>query len=289
MQARGNGSLNFIIAALRIRRGLLSFGWLGLRIMFLVVPLHASGQSATVKKNPFAGTDKFPEFRDFSALSGSTYGVDSDGFTSLSGPTAFSTPIAHVLGRGQFRIGGGATSFSSSPAVNQTDSDGTFFATYGHTIGRVNAAVSIMVLSQDLNFALNGQVQYVPSRSSRWVASAGVQDWRGHGGSSGDQVAGDNRTSTSVFGVVTYRADTPRAPVYLSAGIGFRRFSNGFGSISYQVAKPVRVWVEHDGFGVNEGILLTWRQRDSHRSPEFNALIGLVKGRYFTIGGGLGF
>jgi len=258
-------------------------------ILGLSTQSHTAMAQSRGSRNPFLGAEQFPEFRDFSALSGSTYGVDASGYVSLSGPTALSTPIAHVLGHGQFRLGGGFTSFNSSPAFRDHNSDGTFFGTYGQTVGRFNAAVSLMVLSIARNLSMNGQIQYVPAASSQWAASIGIQDWRGAGGSAGEAIAGDGRKSRSPFGVLTYRVDMLRSPVYLSAGVGLRRFQGGFGSVSYQVSQPVRVWMEHDGFGINSGVLLSWKTDRSTRSPEVNALIGLVKNRYLTLGGGMGF
>lgn len=255
-------------------------------------------------QDPVAGREQFPEFRNFSGLAGSGYGVDSKGYPSLSGPTAFSTPVAHVLGHDHFRVLFAKTSFTSSPEFSNKKSDGTLFGTFGHTFGRINVAITDMVLSDTLNQAFNLQAQYIPSADSRLVGSIGIQDLRGGGGSAGNGVAGDDRNSRSYFGVVTYRVDTGRSPnvsdpaedddsvrrpLYVSLGIGTRRFHDPFGSVSYQVVKPVRFWAEHDGFGFNEGVTAAWMVGTGKHRVELSTTIGLQKSRYFTWAASLGF
>src|SRR5947209_20214071 len=53
--------------------------------------------------DPTAGPEHFPQFRNLSALAGSGFGADSKGYSTLSGPTALSTPVAPVLSHTQFR------------------------------------------------------------------------------------------------------------------------------------------------------------------------------------------
>ncbi len=241
------------------------------------------------QQDPLAGRNRFPEFRNLSGLAGGGYGVDSDGRLSLSGPTALSTPVAHVLGRDHFWILGEKTSLHNTPEINNSWTNGTFCLAYGHTFGQFNVAVSDTVLSGYGNQAINLQAQYIPLPSMRLVGSIGVQDIRGGGGSSGTNVPGDNVKSTSYFGVVTYRFDACKAPLYVSAGIGTRRFRQGFLSASYRVLPPMRVWVEHDGFGPNFGALLTWLITRRGDGPEANVRAGLIQRRYVTLGVGLGF
>src|SRR5437016_12117087 len=103
-------------------------------IMALAVLLPASASFAA--DDPTAGPERFPQFRNLSALAGSGFGADARGFSSLSGPTALSTPVAHVLGHNQFRIAGGKMSFDSSPTLSSGKSNGTFYLMYGATLGR---------------------------------------------------------------------------------------------------------------------------------------------------------
>lgn len=252
-------------------------------LLLMGVPVAALGQ-----EDPLIGVDRFPQFRNLSGLSGSGYGLDSRGYYSLSGPTALSTPVGPALGHNQVHLAIARASRDAGPSVLRF-ANGTVVGSFGVTLGNMNVAVSDMLLSQQLDQAFNFQVQVPTPLASRWTGSFGVQDIGGGGGSSGDGAPGDSRTSRSFFGVVTYRADTGRDPVYLSAGWGTRRFANLFGSLSYRVTGPVRVWVEHDGFGVNEGMLLGWRLRDGRRAPELTALFGYIESKYLVLSAGIGF
>ena len=62
-----------------------------------------------------------------------------------------------------------------------------------------------------------------------------------------------------------------------------------FGSASYYVGGPLRTWLEYDGFGLNEGILLTHKVGKGHGSFNLNGSIGFVRGKYFLFSGGIGF
>ncbi len=251
--------------------------------------LLPSGASFAID-DPTAGPEHFPQFRNLSALAGSVFGADARGFSSLSGPTALSTPVAHVLGHNQFRIAGGAMSFTSSPELGESKSNGTFYLMYGATLGRFNIAISPMFLSGGLDRAWNLQAQLIPDDKSHVAFSIGVQDIDGTGGSAGEGFpAEDGRSSRSFFGVATYRVDTSKSPVYVSAGVGTRRFRAAFASLSHQIAQPVRIYAEYDGFGINDGVLFSWKSGAAKRSPEVNAGIGFVRSRYFTLMAGVGF
>jgi len=240
--------------------------------------------------DPTAGPENFPHFRNISALAGSVFGADARGFSSLSGPTALSTPVAHVLGHNQFRLAGGAMSFSSSPELSSSNSNGTFYLMYGATLGRFNVAISPMFLSRGGDRSFNLQAQLIPEDTSHVAFSVGVQDIEGGGGSAGEGFpADDGKSSRSFFGVATYRVDTAKSPVYISAGVGTRRFRAAFASVSHQIAQPVRIYAEYDGFGINDGILFSWKSGAAKRSPEVNAGIGFVRSRYFTLMAGVGF
>jgi hypothetical protein len=128
----------------------------------------------------------------------------------------------------------------------------------------------------------------MPAGNPRLVPSIGVQDLLGTGGSAGTGLPTDGRSSQSVFGVLTYRLETGRRPVYLSAGIGSRRFRNSFQSASYQVSRSTRVWLEYDGFGLNEGALFTYRI-GGRNGPFLNTVVGLVRTQYLTLGLFIGF
>jgi hypothetical protein len=136
--------------------------------------------------------------------------------------------------------------------------------------------------------SFNLQIQPIPAKDSHWVWSAGIQHLNRGNGSAGEGHPEDFRSSRSVFAVTTYRLDTARNPIYLSAGTGIRRFGPAFGSMSYQISNPLRIWVEHDTFGVNYGLLMT-QKVEGLRRAEMNLLLGVIKGKYFTFSIGFGF
>jgi hypothetical protein len=236
-------------------------------------------QPAYGQTDPTTGVNSFPQYRNLSGLAGGGYGVDVRGYSSPAGPVALSTPVAYVLGRSQFRIGIARASFTSEPSFFKK-ANGTGILTYGHTLGRVNVAVTGMMLSDRHDQSFHLQLQYISSPDSRWAGSIGVQDWGGGGGSSGTDFPGDERSSRSVFGVATYRWDCGTTPIYLSGGVGTRRFGQGFLGASAQVAQPLRLWIEHDGFGLNAGGLVTLRSGRGRGSLEYNLLYGMIKLKY---------
>jgi hypothetical protein len=250
--------------------------------------LVAASRTAA-QRNPFSGPDQFPQFRNLSGLAGGGYGVDAGGNGSLAGATAYSTPIGYVLGHDQFRIGIAKLSYDSGPNWDNGHSNGKGIITFGHSFGQFNFTFTDLFKSLVLDQAYNLQIAYQPSTSAVLVPSIGVQDLLGHGGSAGIGNPTDNAISRSIFGVLTWRIDLPRRPLFLSAGGGNHRFSKGFASTSYQVAGPLRGWLEYDGWGFNEGFLLTYRTRVASKPMEFNADLGLVRGRYLAIAGVIGF
>ena len=121
------------------------------------------------------------------------------------------------------------------------------------------------------------------TKAGATLATVGIQS---HG--SGTGVPGDERTSTSFFGVATIRATDGENPLWISAGVGNKRFRNGFINASAAVAKPVRLWAEYDGFDPNFGALFTLHSGGGDRPTEFTILVGMVK-KYPTLAFGLGF
>src|SRR5690242_16955907 len=110
---------------------------------------------AAAQHNPFVGPGQYPQFRNLSGLAGGAYGLDAEGEGSLSGPTAYSTPIAYVLGHDQFRIGIGKASFSTSPNFDNNHSNGKGIFTFGHTFGSFNFAVTDFIKSAQWDQAYN--------------------------------------------------------------------------------------------------------------------------------------
>jgi hypothetical protein len=256
-----------------------------LSAMLLGMPLTAIAQPG----DPFSGFNSYPQFRNLSGLSGSGYGVDIQGYRSLSGPVAFSTPVAHTLGRGQVQIVGGAMSFDSTPQYQGGRSNGSAAFTVGATLRRLNIAGTFFVKSGSFDQIYNAQIQYIPDDGAKWIFSLGAQDIEGRGGAAGESLPEDELSSQSFFGVVTYRWDTARSPIYVSAGFGTRRYGRMFGSISHQILKPLRLWAEADGYSLNYGVTGAWRLAPGRRGLELTTTAGMIRGQYFVWSVGLGF
>jgi hypothetical protein len=254
---------------------------------------------AACAQNPFGGVDGFPQFRQISGLSGGGYGLDIDGWGSLGGATAFSTPLGIALGHDQVRVGGGDTAFSWKyfPKRFEDDSHGSgkAFFTYGHSFDdQFTLTYSYLVKSFKGDASTNLQMAYKPRGQDSISTSLGVQDLIGNGGSALNGPT-QNDLSRSIFGAVTYKVPTGSTPVYVSAGYGSLRFDKGFANASYRVLYPVRLWAEYDGFGFNEGLLISYRSHErSEDSPATHAFeadlcLGVIRGRYPTAAITLGF
>ncbi|MEP6754624.1 MAG: hypothetical protein ABJA67_03910 [Chthonomonadales bacterium] len=262
----------------------------------LVLVLATGGQAQT----PLLGADKFPQLRGLNGLSGSGFGVDSDGHLSLSGATSFSTPVANVLGHGHVHVNYGGILAGTNPfTITRKSTNNTATGAFGMTVGAYNILVSDNVLSERLDQAFQVQVQVPLPTAKNMTLSFGALDVGGGAGSSGDGILNDARSSRSLFGVVTWKfapsdydpninADRYH-PMYVSVGGGTRRFANGFASISYQIARRYRTWAEYDGFGGNVGLTYATQVGLGGKKIELNALAGLVNGRYLTLGIGGGF
>lgn len=265
-----------------------------IRIRAAAAGLAFAAAVAAPAKGPFLGPNQFPQFRTLSGMSGAGFGLDFEGFGSLNGPTAFSTPIAYVLGHNQFRLTAGETLFDKHK-INHTTLAGKASLQYGATFGRFNIDAGVLVKSGRFDTAINAQVQYIPSSERSTSFSVGVQDIRGKAGSAGEDVPGDSESSRSIFGVVTQPFTLANRTVFFSGGIGTRRFQKGFASLSGQLTGPVRLWAEYDGFGFNEGILLAAggaKLGDSYakrKGEEADLMIGFARGRYLTAALTIGF
>lgn len=239
--------------------------------------------------NPFLGKNQYPQYRQLSGLSGGGYGVSADGRSSLEGPTAYSTPIAYVPGHDQIRLSFSSQSFDSAPNFAVLHANGKGIVSYGHTFGQFNIMASDTFKSHNLDQAYNLQAGIIPLRGEKLGFSIGVQDILGLGGSAGEALPTDRYSSQSVFMVGTYRIDTARRPIYFSAGIGTHRYTKSFESASYQFLKPLRGFLEYDGWGLSEGLLLTGHTGHGHSALELNANVVLIRGRFLTIGASIGF
>jgi len=211
----------------------------------------------------YTGYHKYPEFRTWSALPGSGYGLTPDGDFSSSGALAYSTPVAYSLGQWKTVIGAGVVGhaqgfdfFQTRQSGGQgdftTQGNGTGVISTGFGLGRAGMlTASLMELSGLGNTAFN--FQYSPGLQTHRVRYAfGVQDLRGNGGSSGQDEPGDSDNSTSFYGAAT--ADLGWNGSFVTAGTGTHRFAYGFANASTNIMRDGKVYAEFDGQFWNSGI-----------------------------------
>lgn len=208
---------------------------------------------------------------------------------------ALSTPIGYALGGWRWALAVASANEHGDLDVSFDDANrggknGTAAAVLGVPAGRHgHAAVSVMVLSSYGDNVYN--VQWQPAGQERFpiVASIGVQDAEGTGGTAGDGLPGDGRNSASGFLAATWEA---RSGLHVTLGTGTSRFEKGFGSVSWSAARGFKLMAEHDGYGWNfsgaVNLLGLGRLPSDPNAIERQAWlqIGWVNGRAFYLGCG---
>lgn len=255
----------------------------GTAVAFLFLTMSASLYAA----DDLGGKDQFPQFRVQSGLSGGGFGVLPNGRPSVMGAAALTTPIGYTISNhGSFSLFN--TSGDSNPFVfrernGYEDANGTGTFLIGGEYKGWRGSVGYMILSKNLDAAFNFQVS--PPTQGRVGVSFGVQDLSGGGGSAGTGGATDDDSSRSFFGAATY--DFGHS-VYGTLGVGSRRFKGVFGNASAPITPRLRATVEYDTFNWNAGLLYgAGRIKDLGgrlRDAEANFFLGLVAGKYGTIG-----
>jgi hypothetical protein len=243
--------------------------------------------------DPTAGNYSYHQIRTGSSLSGFMFGVDSQGYITPGGPVAYSTPVANTIGHGRFYLAGDQYSFDyEKPVFDGAHGNWNFSLIYGATFGRFNVSFTANVVDEFLETLGEIEVQYIPSRKDRLTFGVGVEDIFNTSptvrpGDIPDDQGRGTAPDDSFFGVATYNFGT-RYNVNLSSGVGNHRFRAWFDSVSVQVAHPVRVWAENDGYGINAGILY-WNKigRGRHGHP-ISVLLGNARLKYFLFGAGIG-
>jgi hypothetical protein len=207
-----------------------------------------------MRLSPFARKDQYPQFRFLSGLSGGGFAVDRLGRPNPDGAMALSTPIGYALGAWRWALTAASANEQGDWKVafddaNRTGTNGTAAAILGVPAGRLgHAAVSVMVLSSFGDNVYNLQWQPGGQQNSAVVASIGVQDVEGTGGSAGDGLPTDGRNSASGFVAATWEV---RPALHVTLGAGTSRFEKGFGSVSWSPARGYKLMAEHDGYGWN--------------------------------------
>lgn len=258
-------------------------------VCLLLLALAAPCTAQDSSFDPTGGPNSFHQLRSLSGLSGSGFGVDVKGYPSLSGPVAFTTPIAYVMGHNRFWLGGGQYSFGRRPGFDTFEGNWNAFLMAGASVGSFNVTATYNVVGDGWKTLYNFQVGWVPPKNFPVAFSIGVEDAFNRSIDGAVDEFGNVLADRTFFGVATYRLETRRNPVFLTLGIGTQRFNRPFGSASYQFARNYRGWMEFDHYSVNAGLVYATRLGSGKHALDFSALIGLARARNFLFGIGIGF
>ncbi len=256
--------------------------------MKLPICLILLGLGAMAAADWPGGKEQFPSFRNLSGLPGGAFGVTRNGEIGLRGAMGLSTPVAHSLGKNRWAIGLANLSSTREPRFfdfnesGNTTTNGTLQFMGGFEGGRYGRlTVGGAILSGVGDSVLNLHWQ-VPLSHESFALGIGVQDAFSTGGSAGEGHPSDGESSASLYAVAT----SELAPdLYLSLGLGTRRFEGVFGGISYALTPRLGALVEYDTFGWNTHLsydLGTWKNLSfAGHSARFVLGAGLVKGEFF--------
>lgn len=255
-----------------------------MRKLALVTSVLAGLASLACAQAELAGPDQFPQFRGVGGLTGNGFSVSPDGKPSKFGALSLSTPIGYTLGHQKLYVSGSVISpgsnlvgFRSGKGLN--DGNGTATVMAGLNLPNdARFAYTFVVLSSLGDNVSN--LQYQPGlQDGKTRFSLGVQDVFGDGGSAGESIPGDDRTSRSFFVAGTSEV---AANTFVSAGVGTRRFSKGFVNASANLTDELKAMVEHDGFNFNYGLAYTRGYDSADEGRSVTMFLGYVRGRYLT-------
>jgi hypothetical protein len=181
-----------------------------------------------------------------------------DGRISPFGAVTHSNPVAYGFAPLRFAVMFDALSRNLRPA-GFTNSSTSPDKISGNGTAGVMGAIPIghfgtltggwMVLSGLYDNV--GNAQFTPRTNGPVKFAVGVQDYWGNGGSSGENLPGDNDPSTSWYAVASTEF---RPGVHGSLGIGTKRFGPMFGSVSAALNDRTAAYIEHDSFNLNYGL-----------------------------------
>jgi hypothetical protein len=200
---------------------------------------------------------------------------------------SFSTPIGYSLSNWHVSVIGANTSdyqFFRLPhfagSLVQDDSLGKLSIQAGASLGRLGSlTASFMEVSSDRDSAFSFEYQ-APLFYKGIGLGVGVQDIAGE---RGDRPVGQPGvlSSRSLFAVAT--APLPYG-IYVSAGMGDRRFGKGFGNVSAPIGNRFKAVLEYDGFNFNEALAFDPRALQSlklfRRTVSTTMMIGFVRSKY---------
>jgi len=209
----------------------------------------------------------YPQFRYTGGLPGNGFGVTADGTAGFKGAMSQCIPLGYTPGHGSyaFALNDGTIKGHDGICIGTGEgANGNFFAAYGFNIGKHAICPSYDAVDGDLNPAYNLQVQVANETKTRPGISVGVLDimnWR----ESTRGVPPGDAGARSFYAAATKRFGADKHPVYATVGVGSNRFRGGFGGLSYDVTRRVKVLAEYDAFAFNAGVAadLTGGKRNS--------------------------
>lgn len=245
------------------------------------------------------GEDRFPQFRSNGVLPGTGASLLPDGRISPFGAVSHSTPVAYGFAPLRFAVMFDSlsrnmqlSSFDSN-GPDQVSGNGTAGAMIGLPVGRFGTLTGSWMILSGL-YDNVGNAQFTPRTDGPVKFAVGVQDYWGNGGSSGENLPGDNDSSTSWYAVASTEF---RPGVHGSLGVGTKRFGPMFGSVSAALNDRTAAYIEHDSFNLNYGVrfstpLFTRVQSGWGRDAEMGYAfinVGVVAGKYAYWGVSLAF
>lgn len=263
-------------------------GWLALGAVLVASAAHAQIE--------LTGKDQFPQFRTLSALPGGSYAVTADGRLDMRGAMSLSTPVAYSLNN--WRVAFGIANVAASARPNFRFRGGRDLTGNGNGTGQVSfgvplrsmgsATVGVGVLSGLGDNVINVHWQPPKQDQNKVVFGVGVQDLFDDGGAAGENLPGDRDSSQSLYAVGTWKASRE---LYVSAGVGTRRFKGAFANASYGVTPWAKATLEYDTFNWNYGLGIDLGEAFSNRSREWEPEtsgrgslimhVGMIRGKYF--------
>jgi hypothetical protein len=252
-----------------------------------IVAIAATLITASSAQVDLKGQRRYPQFRGLSGLPGGGYGVLPDGKLSITGAVAFTTPIAYTPGSGRFVVGTGLVSnhrklrfFSDRADGDKAEGNGTAFALVGWELANAGRLATTFVMFSGIQDS-GVNVQFQPRSPSKVAIAFGVQDATGRGGAGGT-LEEDMASSRSFYIVATIPV---KDLAYISAGLGSKRFKEGFANASFSLGRGLKGVVEFEGYHWNYGVafdLGSWRKLRREGAPQATMYLGFTRGKYAT-------
>lgn len=241
------------------------------------------------------GENQYPQFRTFSGLPGSGFGLDHTGRLSFRGAMGISIPVAYSVGKGKFAFGASNTNSKAwTPAFATEEkgdvSNGTAWGMTGLSTPVGNLTVGGMLLSRigdsvtNLHFQPRMPEDPYSSELRRVDFGIGVQDVFNTGGAHGQGLATviGGGTSRSFYVSATGRLSDD---LFVTLGTGTQRFKGLFGGASYNVMPRLKAVAEYDAFNFNYGLAYDLGSSNFQMA----AFLGHIRGKYLTWGLTIGF